>query len=114
MKTETNQKIQNAFLAAIAGVVVPLAIGFGGGFWVTKGDAERITNEAVLAARAKICVGQFTDAPNYQQKLKEFGALDYSAKGVFVEKGGWAKMPGEEKANDAVKQSCSSALDALV
>jgi hypothetical protein len=114
MKPETNQKIQNAFLAAIVGVAVPLAIGFGGGFWVTKGDAERMANEAALAARAKICVGQFTDAPNYQERLKQFSALDYSAKGTFIEKGGWAKMPGEEKANDAVKQSCSNALDALV
>ena len=114
MKPETNQKVQNAFLAVVVGVAVPLAIGFWGGFWVTKGDAERTTNEAVLAARTKICVGQFTDAPNYQQRLKEFSALDYSAKGVFVEKGGWAKLPGEKEANDAVKQSCSSALDALV
>jgi hypothetical protein len=114
MKPETNQKVQNAFLAAIAGVAVPLAIGFGGGFWITKGDAERTTNEAVLAARAQVCVGQFTDAPNYQERLKAYKALDYSAKGVFIEKGGWAKMPGEEKANDAVKQSCANALDTRV
>jgi hypothetical protein len=114
MKPETSQKVQNVFLAAIVGMAVPLAIGFGGGFWVTKGDAERMANEGLLAARATICVAQFTDAPNYQGRLKEYKALDYSAKGVFVEKGGWAKMPGEGKANDAVKQSCSNALDALV
>ena len=92
----------------------PLAIGFGGDFWVTKTASERMTNEAVLVARAKICVGQFTDAPNYQERLKAFSALDYSAKGAFIDKGGWARMPGEKEANDAVKQSCSSALDALV
>jgi hypothetical protein len=113
MKPETNQKIQNAFLAAIVGVAVPLAIGFGGGLWVTKGDAERTTNEAVLAARAKICVGQFTDAPNYQERLKEYTALDYGKKAAFIEKGGLAKLPGEKEANDAVKQSCGNALDAL-
>jgi hypothetical protein len=114
MKPETSQKVQNVFLAAIVGMAVPLAIGFGGGFWVTKGNAERTANEAVSAARAKICVGQFTDAPNYQQRLKEFSALDYGKKAAFIEKGGWAKLPGEKEATDAVKQSCSSALDALV
>ena len=114
MKPETSQKVQNIFLATIVGVAVPLAIGFGGGFWVTKGDAERMANEAALAARAKICVGQFTDAPNYQARLKEFSALDYSARGAFIDKGGWARMPGEKEVKDAVKQSCGSALDALV
>ena len=114
MKPETSQKVQNAFLAAIAGIAVPLAIGFGGGFWVTKGDAERMTNEALLTARAKICIAQFTNAPNYQERLKEYKALDYSARGVFIEKGGWAKMPGEEKANDAVKEVCARELEALV
>ena len=114
MTPETNQKVQNAFLAAMAGVAVPLAIGFWGGFWVTKGDAGRMANEAVLAARAKICVGQFSSAPNYQERLKEFKASDYTRRGAAIEKGGWAKMPGEEKATDAVKESCARELEALV
>jgi hypothetical protein len=32
MKPESNQKVQNAFLAVCVGVAVPLAIGFWGGF----------------------------------------------------------------------------------
>jgi hypothetical protein len=114
MKPETSQKVQNAFLAAMAGLVVPLLIGFGGGFWVTKGDAQRMANEALLGARAKICVAQFTDAPNYQERLKEYKALDYSGRGAYLQKGGWARMPGEEKANDTVKESCARGLEALL
>ena len=68
---------------------------------------------AVLAERAKICVAQFTNAPGYQERLKQFKASDYSAKGVFIEKGGWAKMPGDEKVSAAVNEACSRALETL-
>ena len=114
MKPETSEKVQNGIIGVILGVAVPLAIGFGGGFWVTKGDAERMANTAVLTTRANICVGQFTNAPNYQERLKEYKALDYSGRGTFIEKGGWGKMPGEEKASDAVKEACGMGLEALM
>ena len=114
MKPETSQKLQNAFLAALAGAVIPIAIGFGANLWVTKGDAERMASEALLTARAKICVAQFTNAPNYQERLKEYKALDYSGRGAFIEKGGWGKMPGEEKASDAVKEACARGLEGLM
>lgn len=114
MKPETVEKVQNGAICLFLGVVLPIAIGFGGGFWVTKGTAERMANEALLTARGKICVAQFTNAPNYQERLKEYKALDYSARGAFIEKGGWGKMPGEEKASDAVKEACARGLEALM
>jgi hypothetical protein len=114
MKAETADKVQNAFIALFVGLVLPLAIGFGGGFWVTKGTAEQMTKEAVSTTRTTICVAQFTNAPNYQERVKEYKALDYAAKGAFLEKGGWAKMPGEEKASDAVKEACARGLEALM
>ena len=45
--------------------------------------------------------------------MQEYMALDYSAKRTFLEKGGWAKMPGEEKASNAVKEACPGKLEAL-
>ena len=114
MKPETMEKVQNGLLGLFLGVAVPLAIGFGGGFWVTKGDAQQMANAAVLTARVTICVAQFTNAPNYQERLKEYKALDYSGRGAFIKKGGWDKMPGEEKASDAVKEACARVLEALV
>ena len=112
MKSENVEKAQNLFLSLCLGAIIPPAIGFGAGFWVTKDSAERMANQAVLTARAKICVGQFANASNYQERLKEYMALDYSAKRAFLEKGGWAKMPGEEQASDAVKDACSWKLEA--
>jgi hypothetical protein len=113
MTPEAMDKLQNLVIAVSIGLALPPAIGFGTGFWVTKDDADRKVNEAALATRTTICVGQFTSAPNYQQRLKEYRALDYSAKRAFVEKGGWAKMPGEETASNAVKEACSGKLEAL-
>jgi len=113
MTPEATNKYQNLAIALFIGLALPPAIGFGMDFWLTKDSAERKVNEAVLTARTTICVAQFSNAPNYQERLKEFKALEYSAKRTFLEKGGWAKMPGEEKASDTVKEACSGKLEAL-
>ncbi len=113
MKPETSSKIQNAFLAAIAGAAIPVVIGFGGGFWVTKNTAEQMVSGTLLAERAKICVAQFAKAPDYQERLKQFASFDYSKKGAYIEKGGWGKMPGEENASATVIEACSRGLEGL-
>lgn len=113
MKPETIDRLQNGFLVLAAGIIIPPAIGFGFGFWMTKDSAEHMVRQAVLADEAKICVARFTRTPDYQQRLKEYEALDYSAKRAFFEKGNWAKMPGEEKARDEVTDACASRLEAL-
>jgi hypothetical protein len=114
MKSESKEKAQNAVLAAVLGAIIPVAIGFGGGFWVTKQTAEQLADSARIAAKVKICVAQFANAPNYDERLKQFKSLDYSAKAMFLEKGAWAKMPGEESASDAVKESCARELEAML
>lgn len=113
MKPETVGKLQNVVIILFIALALPPSIGFGLGFWLTKGSAERMANEAVLTARTTICVAQFSNDPNYQQRLKEYKALDYAAKSAFFEKGGWSKMPGEGKAQDAVTQACAGKLEAL-
>src|SRR5471032_1973906 len=104
-------KLEIAFFALLAGVVVPMFIGFDGGFWVTKVNAQRMAHDAVMPVRAALCVAQFSSGPNYQDRLKEYKALDSTAKGTYIGKGGWAKMAGEEKTSDDVMQACGSALD---
>ena len=69
---------------------------------------------AVLNARAAICVAQFTKAPNDQTRLKELKAINTWERAGFIEKGGWDKMPGEEKANDYVARACADGLDGLL
>ena len=113
MTPQSTDNLQNLAIALFIGLALPPAIGFGTGLWLTKDSAEMKTNEAVLTVRTNICVAQFSSAPNVQERLKEYKALEYSAKRTFLEKGGWAKMPGEDKASDAVKEACAGKLEAL-
>jgi hypothetical protein len=46
--------------------------------------------------------------------LKELGTIDSWKKSEFIEKGGWDKMPGQEKAGSYVAQACTKGLEVLV
>jgi hypothetical protein len=53
--------------------------------------------------------------PNHKEKLKEFQELSYYQRAEFIEKGGWDKMPGQEKADDyAVSRACANGLELLI
>jgi len=66
-----------------------------------------------LASQAAICVAQFMKEPSYKDKLKELGELDSWKRAEFIEKGGWDKMPGQEKAGYLVARACSDGLELL-
>ena len=71
-------------------------------------------DEAVLAARAAICVAQFMKEPNHQEKLQALEKVSSYQRSTFIEKGGWDKMPGEEKAGYAVARACADGLEVLM
>jgi hypothetical protein len=52
--------------------------------------------------------------PNPEEKLQEFGKLLSYQRGSFIEKGGWDKMPGEEKAGPLVARACADGLEVLL
>src|SRR3954471_24738978 len=113
MSPELSDKLQNTFIALVVGLIVPPAIGFGMGFWTTDDAAKQAVSRAVVANEAEICAGQFTAEPNYQARLKEFKALEYTAQIGYIEKGGWSKMPGDDKADEQVTRACNDKLNAL-
>ena len=113
MTPEATDKLQNLAIVLFIGLALPPALGFGLNFWVTKESSDLKISEAVLTTRTAICVAQFANSPNYQERLKGYMTLDYSAKRSFLVKGGWARMPGEEKASDTVTDACSGKLDTL-
>jgi hypothetical protein len=70
---------------------------------------------AVLTTRAAICVAQFTKAPKYQERFKEMKTLASWQRAEFIEKGGWDKMPGQEKASGyTVSRACADGLEVLI
>ena len=91
-----------------------MIIGFAWGGWTTGGTGRQRTGEAVLATRAAICVAQFIKDPNYKEKLNELKALSSYERSTYIEKGGWDKMPGEEKAGSTVARACADGLAVLM
>ena len=114
MKPETEVKAKYGVWGLILGAGIATIVGFNWGGWTTRGTSQQMTDAALLATRAAICVAQFSKAPNDQQRLKELKAVNSWERGDFIEKGGWDKMPGEEKAGDTVARACAERLDVLM
>jgi hypothetical protein len=113
MKPETAGKVKFGVWGLICGAVIAIILGFAWGGWTTRGTGQHRTEEAVLATRAAICVAQFVKDPNYKEKLKELKAVDSWDRSTYIEKGGWDKMPGEQKAGSTVSQACADGLEYL-
>jgi len=114
MKSETGGKVKFGLWGLICGAVITMIIGFAWGGWTTGGTSRQRTDAAVLATRAAICVAQFIKDPNYKEKLKELKALDSYERSAFIEKGGWDKMPGEQKPIYDVSRACADGLEYLM
>ena len=114
MKPEIAEKIKYGVWGLIVGAVIAMIIGFAWGGWTTSSKTVTMTEEAVLASQAAICVAQFMTQPNHEEKLKELGKIDSWKRAEFIEKGGWDKMPGQEKADYAVARACTDGLGLLI
>jgi len=114
MTPVTAAKVKYGVWGLIGGAIIAMIIGFAWGGWTTSGTTQRMGDEAVLAARAAICVAQFMKAPNSQEQLQAFEKLVPYQRRPFIEKGGWDKMPGEERAGYAVARACADGLEVLM
>ncbi|HEY3078223.1 MAG TPA: hypothetical protein VGJ74_23860 [Burkholderiales bacterium] len=114
MKPETEVKVKYGVWGLILGAAGTMIVGFNWGGWATRGASEQMTEAAVLTTRSAICVAQFTKAPNDQKRLKELKAISSWERAAFIEKGGWDKMPGEEKAGFTVARACADGLGVLM
>ena len=113
MKPETAAKAKYGVWGLICGAVIAMIIGFAWGGWTTSGTTQTMSKEAVLASQAAICVAQFMKQPNHEAKLKELADVSSWTRGEFITKGGWDKMPGQEKAGYAVARACADGLELL-
>lgn len=102
------------FWSCVATMVLTMVVGFAWGGWVTGGTAQtmadKIAQDAVLKRLAPICVVQFNKDPGKVQKLTELKAADSWQRAEYVEKQGWATMPGEEKPDREVAADCARLL----
>ena len=114
MKPETAGKIKYGVWSLIFGAVIAMIIGFAWGGWSTAATTQKLSEEAVLASQAAICVAQFMKQSNHEEKLKEIGDVSSYQRSNFIEKGGWDKMPGQEKADYGVSRACADGIDLLI
>jgi hypothetical protein len=93
------------FWSWMGSVVLTMIIGFAWGGWVTGGTAR-----SMAQTLAPMCVVQFKQAPGKDQKLEELGKTDSWKRSEYVEKQGWATLPGEEKPDSKVAEECARLL----
>jgi len=105
------------FQGAIAGAIVTMVLGFGFADWTLGGTAAKRADEAsrtaVTAALAPICVEKFQHTPKAVENLAELKKTASYEQGSFVEKGGWATLPGNDVSNYDVAQACANILSNL-
>ncbi len=113
---ETRAAVRSALWGAAAGAIALAIMGFSWGGWVTGGTAETLAKNsaatAVVAALTPICVEKFRQAADASANLVEMKKATYAwDQSKFVEKGGWATMPGSAEPNPAVAKACAESLD---
>jgi hypothetical protein len=111
---EIKGKVKAGLWWLVSGAIIAIIIGFSWGGWVTAGTSTEMSDEAVLASRAAICVAQFTKDPGYQANLKEFKGMESWKRNELIENGGWDKMPGQEKASHSVSRACAAGIEVLI
>jgi len=111
---ETKAAVRPALWGAVAGAIALAIVGFSWGGWVTVAAETLARNSAataVVAALTPICVEKFRQAADASANLVEMKKAAYAwDQSKFVERGGWATMPGSTEPNSAVAKACAESL----
>jgi len=99
----------------VGGAIAVAIIGFTWGGWVTgsrsEADATQRANAAVVVALAPVCVEKFQHTADVAANLAALKKVDQWQQGDFVEKGGWATVPGSKSDQvSAVAKACALLL----
>src|ERR1700694_2573466 len=105
-----------ALWGVAGGAVVLATVGFTWGGWFTGGkaeaDATQRANAACVVALAPVCVEKFQHTADVSANLAALKKVDSWSQGAFVEKGGWAAVPGSNSPQQvsAVANACALLL----
>jgi len=96
------------------GAIVLLIVIFATGWVTTSGSAqekaEEMAEQAVIDRLAPICVVQFRQDPEKDKKLEELKEESAWKQGDYVEKQGWATMPGSDSPDSEVADACAKRI----
>ena len=106
--------VKPGFWGVVIGAIGIMIIGFGWLGWTLGSTAETLAqdrvNAALVAAFTPICVEKFLTQPDAIVKLTEFQKTSTWRQQEFVEKGGWATLPGSKEPNAKVAGACAGQL----
>jgi hypothetical protein len=99
---------------AVGGAITLAVIGFNWGGWVTSttanNNARDAADTAIVRVLAPICAEKFQQQADAGAKLADLMKASTWERGSFVEKGGWATMPGASAPNTGVARACAELL----
>ena len=103
--------------ACAGSIAATLVVGFTWGGWVTGGTAQDMAGKAGDEARGQlasvVCAESFMAAPDAAVQLVALKELSGSyQQRQFVEKGGWAVMPGKDSPDRRAVDLCTRVLAA--
>jgi len=112
------QWFKPGLVGAVIGAIILAIVGFTQLGWVAASTAEAMAikraDAAVVKALVPVCVARAQMDPETVPKLQELGAVTSKwDRRSFVEKAGWAKMPGDEISNKDLAEACAQALKDL-
>jgi hypothetical protein len=111
------ESLKRLLQGAALGVAATLAVGFGWGGWMLASSAKTLADDtaasAVVAAVAPICVDQFQRSADAAANMMALKKTDSWQQAAYVEKGGWAVMPGSKAADSGVPQACAALLSSV-
>ena len=109
--------VKPAVWGVVVGAVAFAVVGFSSLGWTLGSTAEKMATQraetAVVAVLAPICVEKFQQQTDAAAKLVAFNKAPSWDRRSIIEKGGWATMPGTDKANSAVATACAEKLGNL-
>ena len=103
-------KVKLVLWGAVGGAIVLAIIGFAWAGWFTGATAQKMIEDAVVSRLTPICVEQFNRDSEKDQKLKGLKKEDSWKRDEYVEKQGWATMPGEKKPDSQVAEKCTELI----
>ncbi len=103
---------------ACLGAIALAIVGFTQLGWVSANTAEsmaiKYADAAVVKALVPVCIARAQSDPETGAMLQELGAVTSKwDRRAFVEKAGWAKMPGDDTSNRNLADACAQALKDL-
>ena len=114
MNQVITEKIKTGVWGVIGGAIVTMIIGFGWGGWVLGNTSivmgEEMAQTAVLDRLTPICVAQFNQDSQKDEKFKILEKKNMWEQDDYVIEQGWATMPFEKEADSGVANRCTALI----